>query len=388
MANPGIAYRLVRKAKTIAKRYLSPVLRWVSKGGTVAQGKAKAPGEWIASWKVVHFEAIPRVSGSAQWAVEIENTGRVGWSARDKRVLAIRWLLPEAADRFTPLSETVLSELPELSPGQKQVISGEIPVPINSVFDLVIEINVRDAGGKWLATPAESARFPRHVGGQDAQGAPLDFDYEKLYANLDLEKDYWTIVGPGTREEYEKLGAGKCRQMLDLGMTPTSRVLDVGCGTGQLAEPLVKHLVPGGLYYGTDLAGPAIEFCKKKFPYPNFHFIKNDQSVIPIKGIEFDFIYLGSVFTHMYPEDIRGMLVDLRRLMAPTGMVIVDAFVSPEIPDFIGSRAMIQLNEAKLHQNFRDRGFQHRELMSIPWNDHCRRVVFLLSAAEAGAKAA
>lgn len=74
------------------------------------------------------------------------------------------------------------------------------------------------------------------------------------------------------------------------------------------------------------------------------------------------------------------MLAEIRRLMADSGCVVVDAFVSPVIADFVGSRGMMQLNESNLLAEFRKRGFSVRELSSTNWNEQCRRVIYQLTA--------
>jgi ubiquinone/menaquinone biosynthesis C-methylase UbiE len=170
--------------------------------------------------------------------------------------------------------------------------------------------------------------------------------------------------------------------LVALGLCPNARVLDIGCGTGRLTEALAPILSPEGLYYGTDVAEEAVQFCRAKFPQSQFHFVKNEHTSIPIYGIDFDFICLSSVFTHMFPADIAVMLVDIRRLMADSGCVVADAFVSPAIADFVGNRAMIQLNEGNLLAEFRKHGFRVRELSSTTWNEQCRRVIYHLTAQE------
>jgi SAM-dependent methyltransferase len=207
-----------------------------------------------------------------------------------------------------------------------------------------------------------------------------EFDYEEAYRRVDLQLDYWTVVGPATRAEFEELGRGKCAQLVALGLNARSRVLDIGCGTGQLTEPLVPILTPDGLYHGVDVVSAAITFCRSRFPQSNFHFAKNEQTTIPIYDVEFDFIYLGSVFTHMFPADIALMLGEIRRLMAPGACVVTDAFVSPAIADYVGSRAMIELSEPWLLAQFQTHGFCHRELGSCVWNERCRRVIYHLTA--------
>ena len=73
-------------------------------------------------------------------------------------------------------------------------------------------------------------------------GQPADIDFRRWYSTWDLQRDYWTIVGPATKEEYERLSLLKLQLLIDLGLTPEARILDVGCGTGLLAASLHDFL--------------------------------------------------------------------------------------------------------------------------------------------------
>lgn len=329
---------------------------------------------------VLAFERDLRVSGDAQFSVSVQNDGARSWPPVK---ILLCWKVDEPHGGELVLDEQTVADVKALPIGKTKVIKGVMPIPVNSVTDVRAEFQLRSVDGtKWEHRDLP-ASVHRHVCGQSAEDAPADFDYEVMYRTVDLSKDWWTPVGPATRAEYESLGRGKCASLVALGLQPNSRILDVGCGTGQLTEALVSFLSPDGLYYGTDLAQPAVEFCRTKFPQPQFHFIKNEQTTIPISGVHFDFIYLGSVFTHMFPADIAKMLGELRRLMADSGCVVADAFVSPSIPDFVGSRGMIQLNEGNLNSAFREHGFMVEELSSMNWNEQCRRVIYKLTAGEA-----
>jgi SAM-dependent methyltransferase len=325
---------------------------------------------------VLAFESDLRVSGRAQFSVSLHNDGTRVWPPAQ---LVLRWKVKDAGAGELILENQSAAEVAPLPPGKKQVLKGAVPVPVNSVLDVDVEFHLTAVDGANWQPKDLPALLHRHVSGQSAENVPADFDYDAMYRTVDLQKDWWTPVGPATRAEYEILGRGKCASLVAMGLGPNSRVLDIGCGTGQLTEALVPILSPEGLYYGTDVAELAVEFCRTKFLRPQFHFIKNDHATIPIDGVEFDVIYLGSVFTHMFPKDIGAMLADIRRLLADSGFVVVDAFVSPAIPDFIGNRAMIQLNEGNLLAAFGKNGFSVRELSSTNWNEQCRRVNYHLT---------
>jgi ubiquinone/menaquinone biosynthesis C-methylase UbiE len=205
------------------------------------------------------------------------------------------------------------------------------------------------------------------------------FDYPTAYRRADLERDWWTIVGPRTKEEFTELGRSKRQLLIDQGLTPDGRVLDVGCGTGQLTEALADYLGPQGLYYGTDIAPEAVGFCWRKFRRPNFVFAQSEMTRLPVTGVEFDFIYLGSVFTHIYPREIQALLVDLTRLLAPRGAVIGDAFVSDTVHRFRGGRDMVVINTAHLHDLFAATRLHIETAREWEWQAGVRRAIFRLS---------
>jgi SAM-dependent methyltransferase len=186
-----------------------------------------------------------------------------------------------------------------------------------------------------------------------------DFDYQAAYRKAPLDEAYWKIIGAETREEFEALGRVKRQLLVGLGLTPEGRVLDVGCGTGTLTATLEKFLGPEGLYYGTDVADEAVAFCRRRFTRPNFVFARNELTRLPIEGIQFDFIYFGSVFTHVYPEEIRDLLVEVKRLLAPMGLVVADLFVDPDVARFRGDRGMVVIGEPHLHELFAATGLRH-----------------------------
>jgi ubiquinone/menaquinone biosynthesis C-methylase UbiE len=203
-----------------------------------------------------------------------------------------------------------------------------------------------------------------------------NFDYRSAYRQADLQSDYWSIVGPKSKDEYHDLGRGKHQMLLAHGLMPHSRVLDIGCGTGQLTEVLAEYLSPQGLYYGTDIAPEAIAFCRRKFSRANFFFVQNQMTHVPLEGLQFDFIYLGSVFTHMYPEEIQALLTDLQRLLAAEGVVIADAFVSPTANRCVGGRGMVVIRADQLDDLFAPTGLQVRRLHQWDYPENVQRLLF------------
>ena len=132
--------------------------------------------------------------------------------------------------------------------------------------------------------------------------------------------------------KFKKIGQKWFRQFLKLGnLQPTDKVLDVGCGAGRMAVPMIPYLTKGS-YEGFDLSEDAIKWCKENIEAknPNFHFrlidlyhkeynmngkIKASDFNFPFESETFDFIFLTSVFTHMLPVDMEQYLFEISRIL-------------------------------------------------------------------------
>jgi SAM-dependent methyltransferase len=114
------------------------------------------------------------------------------------------------------------------------------------------------------------------------------------------------------------------------------------------------------------VAQEAITFCEQKYRRPNFFFRRNELTRLPIDGLAFDFIYFGSVFTHVYPDEIRALLVEVSRLLDPGGQIVADLFVDPGVGCFRGHRGMVVSNEGFLLERFTATGLRHDVLGSHP----------------------
>jgi ubiquinone/menaquinone biosynthesis C-methylase UbiE len=204
---------------------------------------------------------------------------------------------------------------------------------------------------------------------------------QHTYAIMDrVEDSHWWFVG--RRAILESFLKTICSKL----QVPDSRlsILDVGCGTGQLAVPLESFLSDRGLYHGTDIGEEAIAFCKDRFRRPNFHFARNEMTSLPIQGTRFDFITFFSVFTHTYPDETVLLLAEANRLLAPGGVVIGDVFTSPVVERCSGNRGAMELNRDHFLKLVRLAGLSAEVLASWPWQKFGRREVFKLTRLAAG----
>jgi len=98
---------------------------------------------------------------------------------------------------------------------------------------------------------------------------------------------------------------------------PHGRILDFGCGAGRMIRHL-RDLSDTCEIWGTDISAEHIYWCKQNLS-PPFHFATTTKVPhLPFEDRSFQFIYCGSVFTHI--DDLAdAWLLELRRILAPGG---------------------------------------------------------------------
>lgn len=128
------------------------------------------------------------------------------------------------------------------------------------------------------------------------------------------------------------------------GLRPFDRVLDVGCGFGRMVYGLTKYIDDRGSYEGFDAAKNLIDWAIKNLvPHlPKYRFQHTDirnqaynptgkihpqDFVFPYVDREFDFVFLSSVFTHMFIDDIKNYVEEIYRVMKPGGRLLLTAFL-------------------------------------------------------------
>ncbi|MHB1423546.1 MAG: class I SAM-dependent methyltransferase [Gemmataceae bacterium] len=195
-------------------------------------------------------------------------------------------------------------------------------------------------------------------------GRRADIDYRRWYSNWDLQRDHWTIVGPASKEEYDRLSLVKLKLLIDLGLAPEAKVLDVGCGTGLLTAALDDFLSERGLYVGADISPEAIAFCRARFQRANFAFHVSEMTKLPSLKEHFDFIVFFSVFTHTYPRETALLLHQASGLLAEGGVIFADVFTAPLVDEHSGGRGEVEINPDHLFRLLEDSGLR-AELIDV-----------------------
>jgi SAM-dependent methyltransferase len=121
------------------------------------------------------------------------------------------------------------------------------------------------------------------------------------------------------------------------GLAPGERVLDIGCGPGQMALRLAPRLGTGR-YEGFDVSARAIAWARDRVSPtdPRLHFTQVDagndlynpggatdagELRFPYPDAYFDLAFAGSLFTHLRPRESAHYLREARRVLRPGGRI-------------------------------------------------------------------
>lgn len=136
------------------------------------------------------------------------------------------------------------------------------------------------------------------------------------------------------------------------GLKPTDSVLDVGCGLGRMAYPLTYFLDPKASYEGFDIKVDLVAKARKLITswHPNFHFqhvdifnteynpkgkLQSSTFSFPYPDNSFDFVFLTSVFTHMLPPDVSHYLLEIKRVLKPSGTCLLTCFLITKESEYL-----------------------------------------------------
>jgi SAM-dependent methyltransferase len=145
--------------------------------------------------------------------------------------------------------------------------------------------------------------------------------------------------------QFRETGEEFLRYFVELGgLEPHHRVLDVGCGVGRMAVPLMGYLNDRGRYEGFDVMADLVAWCQAEIASRDqrFSFRRLDlhnpeynprgttsaaELGFPYEDASFDFAFLTSVFTHMLPADVQHYLSEISRVLAPGGRCFATFFL-------------------------------------------------------------
>jgi SAM-dependent methyltransferase len=122
----------------------------------------------------------------------------------------------------------------------------------------------------------------------------------------------------------DKARRGLYARMLDDQIPYAARVLDVGCGTGQLPIFLSlnrRRTIGGDLSFGSLAKGQQF---KRRFALRHVSFVQMNLFALPLRPAAFDVVFCNGVLHHT--ADARAGFREVARLVKPGGFVVLGLY--------------------------------------------------------------
>ncbi|RMD92047.1 MAG: ubiquinone/menaquinone biosynthesis methyltransferase [Calditrichaeota bacterium] len=149
-----------------------------------------------------------------------------------------------------------------------------------------------------FATPEEKARFVRHM-------------FDRISPRYDLMNRLMTL---GQDVRWRRLAIQKAE------LPPAGRLLDIACGTGDLARTGLKQ--DPSLVVGADFSRKMLELAASKHRrFDRIAFVAADGLRMPFSSNSFDAAVTG--FSMRNVTDIQGFIAEMARVVKPGGKVVV-----------------------------------------------------------------
>ncbi len=357
---------LWKTAREVKRKLLPPV-----------QGGPLAPADCRAVLTAVDPPVALEADRLHPWRFRIENRGGRPWSPHGRHPvgLAYRWLTYRG-ERFCP--DFVLPLPRPVYPGEPAEVTADVLSPM-LVGDFILEVDLTQPVGGPFAERSPDSR-PARVAVPVQGKRSADIDYHEVYRHANLAENHWWVVGKyHTKEEYEESIRGWLTTLVQHGLTPDGRVLDIGCGTGQVAEALEGYLSDRGAYYGTDIGKEAIDFCRGRYRRPNFVFRQGEMTRVPFDESDgpFDLALFFSVFTHTFVDESALLLAEAKRLLAPDGRILADVIASDLVERGAGNRGEMVVNRDHFLRLAGMLGLAAEVVGRWDWNPRSERLMFL-----------
>ncbi len=183
--------------------------------------------------------------------------------------------------------------------------------------------------GKAVRHPAKAWGYltrtwrNRRLASGEARTDHLAF-YRRVMADDVAHKTARGAVGTADPNAWLKLGKRQFRYLVEHGLRPEHRMLEIGCGNLRAGWRFIEYLGVGA-YTGVDISPEILVAAQEtlaerglqeKRPYL---LLVGDMSFAALPDGAFDVVHAHSVFSHSPVEVVEAALAGVRRLIRPEG---------------------------------------------------------------------
>jgi SAM-dependent methyltransferase len=189
--------------------------------------------------------------------------------------------------------------------------------------------SLRDTVMTCLAqNPFQDGHFPHYpvpctyVHNQDRSDCPVDSELKlpipprHLHAGYCRDTEHYLQVG--------KEHVATMRQLVARSGPPleqTKRIVELGCSAARMLRWL-SDLAPGRELWGLDITAEHINWCKRYLSPPFYFATTTIYPHLPFEDRYFDFLFAGSVFTHI-GDLADAWWLEMRRIVRPGGRLFI-----------------------------------------------------------------
>ena len=153
----------------------------------------------------------------------------------------------------------------------------------------------------------------------NSYGKQLSDDQIKSGLHREFVGSYW-----------EQIGMLQFRYLINAGLKPYHRILDLGCGALRGGIHFIRYL-DDGKYTGVDanrslIKAGKIELKKYNLDHKISNFIVNENFDYKIWGEEFDYVLSVSLFTHLPVIKIKQCIKAVSQTISPKGKYFTTFF--------------------------------------------------------------
>lgn len=153
------------------------------------------------------------------------------------------------------------------------------------------------------------------------------------------------------------------RAIASLQPAPGTRVLDAGCGTGEVLEWLSSSVQPGGVAVGLDLAA-AHTLAARRHAGPAALVLQGDLAHAPFADGQFDLVWCANTIHHLH-DPLAGIHALARLLRSGGRIAIGQSGLVPEM-FFSWDARLERLVHDAVRAYYRDRyGLEERQLTAV-----------------------